>query len=70
MLSKEQAFAATKAAQMKVIEDAISEAVNSGKFECEILNLSDEEKGILEQAGYKVERSATRQGFVNKIIWE
>lgn len=69
MLSKDQAFKATKEAQLKVIEDKITGATSAGEFETEILNLTEEEQGILEEAGYKLTHTGGREGFLWKINW-
>ena len=70
MLSKNEAFAATKAAQLKVIEDQIQSTADKGGFETEILNLTEEEQEILNINGYKIIKDANKQGYVYKINWE
>lgn len=70
MITKEDAFKATKAAQFQVIEDAVLETSSKGEFETEVLNLTEEEQGILTAAGYKLTQTANKQGSVWKINWE
>ena len=70
MLSKDKAFAMTKEAQLKVIEDQIEGAISKGEFETEILNLTEEEQGILKDAGFLLTYTGTKQGYVWKINWE
>ncbi len=70
MLSKDEAYKMMKEAQFSRIENAIKEYAIAGAGECEITNISDEEKAILVDAGYKVNRIATKNGYVNKITWE
>lgn len=69
MLSKQKAFEQTKAAQLKVIEDKIIATTLQGEFETEILNLTDEEKAILTEAGYSLTYTGGREGFIWKINW-
>jgi|SRR5690348_5563053 len=73
ILSAKQALEATKETHLKNIESFIVKAIEEGKCECEILPsqqfVSEENKQILRDAGYKVTEKESMLGKEILINW-
>jgi len=74
ILSAKQALQSTKQVHLSNIQSFILKAIEAGKCECEILPsqqfISEENKQILTDAGYKVTEKESMLGKEILINWE
>lgn len=71
MITAKQALDATKETILNGIEKYIHDAIEKGLYECEVIAfISEENKNILTERGFKLREKPTMLGNETVINWE
>lgn len=70
MLSKQMAFTLSRAEEEKEVEDLIKTAISQKEYQVEILNLTDYQQSLINDAGFKLDRTANKNGYLWRINWQ
>lgn len=70
MLSKDTAFSLSQKEEEKEVEDVINAAITRKEYQAEILNLTDYQQSLIKEAGYKLDHTANKNGYLWRINWQ
>ena len=70
MLSKTSAFQLTQNEEQKEVEDLIKSAISKKEYQCEILNLTDYQQSLIREAGFQLDHTANKNGYLWSIKWQ